>query len=112
MKKITIVVPDNVIEDQLPHIHGKVLNVPLWYPRSESKINTIELDLVDVRAADCIRVIYDFDRDGWSILQASRHNYDDEGNEQDPDWQEVAFVQAWGRWEENLEQCEMGKIKI
>lgn len=101
MKKITIEVPDNFIPDYIPHVYGKILNVPLWYPRCENRIDTIELDLVDIRSTDCIRIIYDFDCDGWSILQASRHNYNEEGFEQDPDWQEVAFVQAWGRWEKS-----------
>jgi len=70
-----------------------------WYPRNEGQPHTLEIGLMDVRAADCIRVIYDFDRDGWSILQASTFEWEDAGPdaEYDEDWQEVAFVPAWAR---------------
>ena len=40
---------------------------------------------------------YDFDRDGWQILQASKFSWDGDDEECDPDWQEVAFVKAWAR---------------
>ncbi len=65
-------------------INKGVLSVDLW----SDVIKEIEIGLEHVRAADSIRVRYDFDRDGYVILQSSA----------DPDdWQEVAFVQAWGR---------------
>ena len=50
-----------------------------------------------MRAAHGIRATYDFERDGWKIEQASTFSW--EGNDEvcDPDWQEVAFIQAWGR---------------
>ena len=71
----------------------------LWYPGTDSPGSNdyVEIKLVHVRAADSIRVSYDFERDGYRIEQASRSEFDADGNEQDPDWQEVAFVQAWGR---------------
>ena len=52
--------------------------------------------MMDVRASDDIRVSYDFERDGWKIEQASRFSFEisEPFNE---DWQEVAFIQAWGR---------------
>jgi hypothetical protein len=65
---------------------GNVLHVELMHPRIKGNVDTVEVNLCDVRAADGIRIRYDFARDGWSILQASRF-----------DWQEVAFVQAWAR---------------
>jgi hypothetical protein len=74
---------------------GKTLSVCLWYPRSDNEFNEVEIDLVDVRAADSIRVTYDFDKDGWSITQGS---YNKSTPEVGPiDWKEVAFVPAWGR---------------
>jgi hypothetical protein len=66
--------------------------IDICYPRSGPLVG-IELGIQCVRAADTIRITYDFDRDGYSILQASNWDNADE----DKDWQEVAFVQAWAR---------------
>lgn len=81
-----------------------LLRVPLWYPRqydpADSRFDqprAVEIDLVCVRAADSIRVEYDFERDGYSVKQASKFEWDEDDEEQDPDWQEVAFVEAWAR---------------
>ena len=77
-----------------PHI----LNAEMWYSRCDTNpINTIEVDLCDVRATDSIRITYDFDRDGWSILQASTFMWQTVDDDCDMDWQEVAFIPAWGR---------------
>lgn len=73
---------------------GRAVEVDLVYPRG--RIDTIEIGLEDVRAADSILVRYDFERDGWSISQASRFSWA-VVEVCDPDWQEVAFVQAWAR---------------
>ncbi len=75
---------------------GHVAMVDLWYPRN-SPLKTIQVGLMDVRAADDIRVTYDFDRDGWSILQASIFEWEATDSENDQDWQEVAFIKAWAR---------------
>jgi hypothetical protein len=78
--------------------HQDVLSVYLWYPRDEeSRIKTIEVGLVDVRAADDIRISYDFARDGYVIKQAGKFEWDDADEEFDRDWQEVAFIKAWAR---------------
>jgi hypothetical protein len=74
-----------------------VPEVALAYPRVNGSAKSIEVALTDVRAADSIRVTYDFERDGWSILQASVFEWDCTDEVMDADWQEVAFVQAWGR---------------
>lgn len=74
-----------------------VLCVDLWYPRNEGMPDSIQVGLVDVRAADDLLVRYDFERDGWVVLQASRFSWSDDDTECDPDWQEVAFLKAWGR---------------
>lgn len=70
--------------------------VELWYPR-QNKIKYIEIDLQDVRAADNIRISYDFLRDGWKIEQASTFSWDVDDEVCDRDWQEVTFIKAWGR---------------
>lgn len=68
--------------------------IDLIYPRSNPvTMRSVEIGLEDVRAADSIRVSYDFDRDGWVIQQ----NATLESGEMLDDWQEVAFVKAWGR---------------
>ena len=87
----------------LSEVRDPVL-INLWYPGvegpNEPKKNpaTIQIGLMHVRAADDIRVTYDFERDGWSILQARYYDEGDGAGNDDPmDWQEVAFVKAWGR---------------
>lgn len=79
-------------------VHNDILNIPLYYPRNE-EIKKIEVELMDVRAADSILVEYDFLRDGWLISQASKFQWDEGDEECDPDWQEVAFIESWGRRE-------------
>lgn len=72
------------------------IRVDLEYPRNRDE-KFIQVNLMDVRAADGIRISYDFERDGWKIEQASTFEWDADDEVCDPDWQEVAFVQAWGR---------------
>lgn len=55
-------------------------------------VRYVEIGLEHVRAADSIRVSYDFERDGYKIEQ-SRITDD---NPQMNLWQEVAFIPAWG----------------
>lgn len=76
-------------------VTGDTLDISLWYPQL-ADIKKIEISLRDVRAADSILIEYDFIRDGWVVKQASRFQWEI-GEECDPDWQEVAFIQAWGR---------------
>jgi len=78
--------------------YGDELHIDLWYPDTlDSSVKKIVIGLVDVRAADDIRVSYDKQRDGWKIEQASIFEWDDDDELCDPDWQEVAFVRAWAR---------------
>jgi hypothetical protein len=49
--------------------------VDMLYLRIDGHCNAVEVGIEDVRAADSIRI----------------------DKERDPDWQEVAFVQAWAR---------------
>lgn len=75
----------------------EVPTVQLWYPRNDGCAKHIEVELSDVRAADSLRVSYDFERDGWVIEQAAVFEFDGEDTQCDPEWAEVAFVKAWAR---------------
>lgn len=79
-------------------LRGDTLHIDLWYPRlPDAKVRAVQLGLMDVRAADDIRISYDYERDGWKIEQASRFTWAEDDAQCNPDWQEVAFVEAWGR---------------
>ena len=75
----------------------KTKRVTLWYPRNRDQAKYLQLSLAEVRAADDIRISYDFDRDGWVIEQASTFEWELGDTVCDPDWAEVAFVRAWAR---------------
>ena len=79
---------------------GDVPTVQLWYPGNEGNADTIEVELSDVRAADSIRIKYDFERDGWVVLQASVFEWKTDDEVCDSDWQEVSFIKAWAREKE------------
>jgi hypothetical protein len=72
--------------------------VSLWYPRvferNAGLTPTIGIGLVDVRASDGISVWYDFDRDGWVIMQEPGKAHASYVEDTGPP-QEVAFVKSW-----------------
>jgi hypothetical protein len=84
-------------------VRGETVCVDLWYPprgseNPDKRARAVEIGLVDVRAADDIRIAYDFERDGWVIQQQPELEEDDED---EAPWVEVAFIAAWGcpkRW--------------
>lgn len=80
---------------------GDELQVELVYPRNEDpgiqRLKHVIVGLEDVRATDSVRVTYDFERNGWSIQQASIFEWEVNDEVRDPDWQEVAFVPSWAR---------------
>lgn len=80
-------------------VHGDTASVDIWYPRADDRPSFLCVGLVDVRAADSLRISYDFDRDGWKIEQASKFEWEADDPVCDPDWQEVAFIEAWAREE-------------
>lgn len=83
---------------------GNTLYVTLWYPRNDGEATKINVSLMDVRASDDLLIEYDFNRDGYSIKQASTFEWDNKNDPEglcDPDWQEVAFIQAWAREKKN-----------
>lgn len=71
---------------------GDSLRLDLFYPRSEGNIKHFIIGLVDVRAANSIRVSYDFERDGWKIERPTKFEWDVNDSVCDPEWKEVAFV--------------------
>lgn len=71
------------------------------YPKQDPNgltIDSIEIDLIHVRAVDSIVIRFDFERNGYVIYQASRFSWPD-GEPFDPDWAEVAFIGAFARAE-------------
>lgn len=77
--------------------NGDTVYVDHWYPGVSGNPTYTQVGLMHVRAADDIRISYDFDRDGWVIQQASRFEFPADDKVCDEDWQEVAFVKAWAR---------------
>ncbi len=75
----------------------------------QTGVDCVQVGLLHVRAADDIRIVYDFDRDGWSILQASRFMWAADDKECNADWQEVAFIQAWAREDEEYRKSITGE---
>ena len=71
--------------------------VDLEYPRSEGSPKFVQVGLIDVRAADDVRLHYDFDRNGWVVEQASIFSWSSDETKFDMDWKEVAFIKAWAR---------------
>jgi len=63
------------------------------YPRNNSsdKPQHLQVGLEETRAADAIRIRYDFERDGWVVEQQVWTDEDRTGEV----WREAAFCQAW-----------------
>lgn len=80
-------------------IEPNVLNCDIFYPkvRSVNKIDTIQIGLVDVRAADDIQIHYDYDRDGWVVRQSRDFHpkIDEHSAGLAEEWFEAAFIPAW-----------------
>lgn len=99
--------PREIIEDYESGLRvlvrgASTVEVDLLYPkRNDSDDSThpqfVEVGIECVRAADSIRIHYDFERDGYVVEQASTFEWPMDDGVCDPDWQEVAFVQAWAR---------------
>jgi hypothetical protein len=76
---------------------GDDLCVDLEYPRNPGQAKAVVVGLCDVRAADSVRVSFDFDRNGWVVQQAKRQSgdYGAPVEAYDPQWTEVGFFEAW-----------------
>lgn len=88
---------------------GDTLSVAMTYPSiSENGVKFIEIDQESVRASDGIRLTFDYDRDGWSIMQPTKMCWKDEPF--DMGWEEVAFIKSWAlrekqeAWEASLNE--------
>lgn len=84
----------------------QVLSVNMTYPGyTESdnpmRVRVVEINQESVRASDGVRISYDYNRDGWSIMQPKvtevlveetphGNSYRD-----DEEWIETAFVGSW-----------------
>lgn len=90
---------------------GGVLCVDINYPRNpDAEYRAVQIGLMDVRAADDIRVSYDFGRDGWKIEQ--EEIVTDHGHYQGTgQWTEVAFVDAWGNEHQVVEEAVGERVK-
>jgi hypothetical protein len=81
-------------------------SVEVWYPRVREqrtgKIPTVYVGLMDVRASDGIFIRYDFERDGWVIMQEPGKEGDDCVEDTGPP-QEVAFARSWALVEDTEE---------
>jgi len=64
-------------------VYGDECRVELHYPEI-SVVKKLVIGLSDVRAADDVRVSYDYERDGWKIEQASVFSWKGEDNVCDP----------------------------
>jgi hypothetical protein len=75
--------------------------IDLWYPRVEDTERTpdhpqeVEVDLIDVRAANSLVIDYDFDRDGYRLRMSTVFEFDSADGEPDEGLVEVGFVPAW-----------------
>jgi hypothetical protein len=87
---------DDETKDYLfpPRVVGDSIRVELCYPRIYD-VQFVKVGLMDVRAADDIRISYDYERDGWRIEQASVSRWGPGDDVCDPCWKEAAFIPAW-----------------
>lgn len=90
---------------------GNTIEVALWYPprhdpprrgdRPNDNARYIEVGLECVRAADSIRIHYDYERDGYAVEQPKRTQVLVESTptmdryDEQVDWIETAFLPAW-----------------
>lgn len=76
----------------------KVSRVEFMYPEiyNKNSFNYLIVGLCHTRAADDIRIHYESERDGWSIEQATKFQWEVDDKDCDPGWVEVAFIEAWG----------------
>lgn len=74
---------------------GDTIYVDLWYPGCDPEAKYISIGLMHVRAADAIRISYDFERDGYLIEQQELFSHPDGTVVAEGRWMEVAFIKAW-----------------
>jgi hypothetical protein len=71
------------------------IRVDLWYPPNHGITEQfVTIGLSHVRAADSIKVRYDFERDGW-VVQMDKTKYMGSFSDVLIEDDEVAFVPSW-----------------
>jgi hypothetical protein len=77
-------------------IRDGVAFVDVGRPESHQP-HAVEVVLMDTRASDSIRIVYDFPRNGWSVLrpklayvQTGESSYEERA-----EWIEVHFSESW-----------------
>jgi hypothetical protein len=70
------------------------ITVDLWYPRLPEFPDEVHVGLTDVRAAEDLVIRFDFDRNGWVLLQEEFTEVAD-GLMPTGQTTEVGFVPAW-----------------
>ena len=73
-------------------VYKDTCHIDLYYPGIQDNPTFLQVGLMHTRAADDIRISYDFDRDGYKIEQTDGEK-----------WIEVFFAQAW-EYEKEEEQ--------
>lgn len=77
-------------------VYGDTAQATIWYPRNKDVAFThVQVSLMEVRAADDLRISYDFDRDGWKLEQAQFFSWEVDDEVRDEGWVEVGFIKAW-----------------
>jgi len=59
--------------------------------------DALEVSLENSREEDDIRIHFDFIRNGWVICLATIFEWEEDDEEEDRGWQEVAFIQVGDR---------------
>ena len=83
-------------------------HVDLWYPmvkdpkRTPDHPTEVEIELVDVRAANSVVVDYDHHRDGYRIRMASKLEWEADDLVMDEVLVEVGFIPAWAAGEDSI----------
>lgn len=60
-------------------VRGSTAVFDFIYPRTDDRVRRLRVGLEDVRAANDIRIRFDFDRDGWVIESATKFSWADGG---------------------------------
>jgi len=85
---------DPVVSDVF-NVAGDTMCVELMYPGLSGRPEFVEVGLTHVRAADSIRISYDFGRDGWKVEQAQVFAWVEGMDPGNYEWKEVGFFEAW-----------------
>jgi len=100
MTKIYEKIRESEYGDSPNNVHitrrGDTILIEPTYPNiSTCGVKFIEVNQESVRASDGIRLTYDYDRDGWSIMQPTKLCWSGDDAVCDMGWTETAFVQSW-----------------